>query len=456
MNRIYRNCLLAAISAAALLAQPPVQPVPPAPPEPPVPPVVDRLSERINERVQEQMERAREDMDRARVKMEDMRLDIEPLAGMHFDIEPMLLAQKLFSEQDARFRVHDLMDHANDRYSRGLDALDQRNYERALTSFDEYYRDMNGKKDSRADGALYWKAYTLNKLGRRDEATATLAQLEKNYPSSRWLGDAKALQLEVSQGAGRGASPEAQSDEDLKLLALGGLVHTDPERAVPLLEKLLADPKTSPRLKSRALFVLAETRNPKAGTIIAGYAKSGGNPDVQLKAVEYLGVFNTKENLQALSEIYASAGDPAVKRAVLRGYLFGKDKDHLLATAKSESNAELRQEAIRDLGALGAHVELAQMYPSETNADIRRTIIRSLSSKREKSADTLASLYSSETDKKLKGEILRSLHSQNAAKQLVDIAHKETDPGLKQEAVRELSNMRSKEAQDYMLELLSK
>ena len=65
-------------------------------------------------------------------------------------------------------------------------------------------------------------------------------------------------------------------------------------------------------------------------------------------------------------------------------------------------------------------------------------------------------MYAGESDKKLKGEILRSLHSQNAAKQLVDIARKETDPALKQDAVRELSNMRTKEAQDYMVELLSK
>jgi hypothetical protein len=52
--------------------------------------------------------------------------------------------------------------------------------------------------------------------------------------------------------------------------------------------------------------------------------------------------------------------------------------------------------------------------------------------------------------------MLHALRNQNAAKQLVDIARKETDPTLKQEAVRDLANMRSKEAQDYMMELLSK
>jgi HEAT repeat protein len=99
---------------------------------------------------------------------------------------------------------------------------------------------------------------------------------------------------------------------------------------------------------------------------------------------------------------------------------------------------------------------LAQHYPSQSDANVKREIIRSFASKREKSADTLVSLYSAESDKNLRREMLRSLHAQGAAKQLVDIARKETDPGLKQEAVRELSNMHSKESQDYMMELLSK
>src|SRR4029453_9568525 len=114
---------------------------------------------------------------------------------------------------------------------------------------------------------------------------------EKSYPASRWLNDARGLQLEVKQASGQGGSPESQTDEDLKLIAINSLMNSDAERMVPLLEKLLADPKASPRLKSRALFVLGQSRNPHAGDIIARYAKSTGNPDVQLKAVEYLGIF---------------------------------------------------------------------------------------------------------------------------------------------------------------------
>jgi hypothetical protein len=43
-----------------------------------------------------------------------------------------------------------------------------------------------------------------------------------------------------------------------------------------------------------------------------------------------------------------------------------------------------------------------------------------------------------------------------SAKGLVEIARKETNPELKREAVQMLSNMKSKEATDYLMELISK
>jgi TolA-binding protein len=425
------------------------------------------IAQQAREQAQELAEQAREQAravaDEARemaaAKAAEWRLNLD------INLDPMLLAQKVTTEvqKEVESKVESKiwekgrfsLSRSRDLYNRGMDALDQRNYERALRDFDEYIRNAGDKKDMRTDGALYWKAYTLNKLGRRDEALAALAQLEKNYPSSRWQNDAKALKLEVNQGSGQ-VSPESQSDEELKLLAINSLMNTDPERVVPLLEKLLADPKSSPRLKSKALFVLAQSRSPKAGEIIARYAKGAGNPDVQLKAVEYLGIYGSNENIKLLSDIYAGNSDPAVKRSVLRAYMIAKDRDRLLPVAKSDPNVELRLEAIRYLGGMGAHAELAQIYPGESNAQIRKSIIQSLSSKREKSPELLAGMYASESDKGLKREILHSMRSQGAAKQLVDVARKETDPQLKQEAVRELSMMHSKEATDYMMELLNK
>jgi tetratricopeptide (TPR) repeat protein len=309
-------------------------------------------------------------------------------------------------------------------YESGKNALDNHNYERAVEIFDKVIDAKN--PSSRADGARYWKAYALNKLGKRDEALATLAELSKQFPQSNWLNDAKALQAEVQQAKGQPVSPENQADEDLKLYAINALINSDADRAVPLLETLLANPKMSPRLKERALFVLAQSRSDKAHDIVGRYAKGGSNPDLQLMAVQYLGTYRSKESRQLLSEVYASVNDVNVKRAVLRSYEMSRDVEHLTAIAKSEQNVELRREAVRQLG---------NLHDDQGTA-------------------TLVSIYASESDKDIKSEILNSLASQGAVKQLIECARKESDPELKRTAVRRLGDMRSKEALDFIAELL--
>ncbi|MGA3187862.1 MAG: tetratricopeptide repeat protein [Bryobacteraceae bacterium] len=311
-------------------------------------------------------------------------------------------------------------------YESGKNALDNHNYEKAVEIFEKV---INARTPStRADGAYYWKAYALNKLGKRDEALAALADLSKQFPQSSWLNDAKALGAEVQQAKGQPVSPENQADEDLKLYAINALINSDADRAVPLLEGLLGNPKMSPRLKERALFVLAQSQSEKAHDIVGRYAKGGSNPDLQLTAVQYLGTYRSKESRQLLYEVYGSVSDVNVKRAVLRSFEISRDVDHLTAIAKSEQNVDLRREAIRQLGNMHVDQEIAN----------------------------LVSLYSSESDREIKIEILNSLANQGAVKQMIDCARKESDPELKKVAVRRLGEMKSKEALDFIAELLSK
>ncbi len=309
-------------------------------------------------------------------------------------------------------------------YESGKQALDNHNYEKAVEIFNKVIDSKT--PSSRADGAYYWKAYALNKLGKRDEALAALAELAKQFPQSSWLNDAKALQAEVQQGKGQPVSPENQADEDLKLYAINALINSDADRAVPLLEGLLSNPKMTPRLKERALFVLAQSRSDKAHEIVGRYAKGGSNPDLQLTAVQYLGTYRSKESRQLLSEVYGSVSDVNVKRAVLRSFEMSRDIEHLAAIAKSEQNVELRREAIRQLGNIRDDQAVA----------------------------SLVSVYGSESDKNIKTEILNSLGNQGAAKQIIECARKESDPELKKVAVRRLSEMRSKEATDFLMEIL--
>jgi hypothetical protein len=305
-------------------------------------------------------------------------------------------------------------------YESGQGALDRSQWNSALTDFTE----VANRGGSRADGALYWKAYALNKLGRRDEALAAIAELRKSYASSRWLDDANALEIEVKQAAGQNVSPEGQPDEELKLMALNALVNSDPDRALPLLENLLKSSQ-SLRLKERALFVLAQSNAPRAQELLQQIGKGGGNPDLQLKAIQYMGTVGRKQGGgQPLFDIYSAATDENVKRATLRALLTAGDTDHLLQVAKNEKSPELKAEAVRYLAG-----------KAETG-------------------DALASLWTAEQDQQVKRAILDSLTGQRNAKALVTLARNEKDPAMKRQIVQRISTMQSKEATDYLMELL--
>lgn len=310
----------------------------------------------------------------------------------------------------------------NDDYRSGQSAIDRRDFELAIKRFDRVIID----KSTRTDGAMYWKAYSLYKLGRRPDAQAVLADLEKQFPQSRWLNDARALAAEVRASTGQGTPPESETDEELKLLAMNSLMQQDADRAIPLLEKVLAEPKNSPNLKGRAIFVLAQSKSPKARQIVMTYAKGGSNPDAQLRAIEYLGSFRSDESSQTLSEVYAATTDPAVKRTVLRGLMVAKAKDRLVQIAKSDQDTAMRGEAIRYLGIMqGAEVDLAALYKSESNMDLKKSIIQ-------------------------------ALFTQQAAKQLVELARAETNPDLRREIVRLLTMIKSKDSADYLEDLIKK
>ena len=150
----------------------------------------------------------------------------------------------------------------------GLRALDARQWDKAVSSF-EASADRNGPT---ADAALYWKAYAENRAGSADEALETIAALRHKYPSSRWIRDARALEVEVRGKTGAPISPGAESDEDLKVIAINSLMQSDPDKAFPILEKLVKG-NNSPKIQEKALFVLTQSSSPDAHKLLSEIAR---------------------------------------------------------------------------------------------------------------------------------------------------------------------------------------
>ncbi len=379
-------------------------------------------------------------------------------------------------------RMHERSQRAEEAYERGTAALDEGRWDRALTMFDDVCRHGG----SRCDGALYWKAYGLGRLGRRPEAQAALAELRKSHPQSRWLGEAKALELELQQASGKPANqnPQSGDDEELKLLALNNLMNTDSEKALPLLESFLKTNR-SPRLQDRALFVLSQSDSPRAREVLVAVAKGAQNPDLQGRAVKYLGMSGDPTSLKTLGEVYATA-EVSLRRQILHAFLVADDKARVLEAARSEKSPELRREAINLLGAMGAVGELQQLYRTETSFDLRRALLDSdiaadasgaliEAAKTEKDArlrlaavrnlgaldeketgPALVSLYAAEGDADVRRAVLDAFTAQGNCEAMVKIARGEKDPKLRRTLVERLGVMECKGATDFLLEILNK
>ena len=410
------------------------------------------LEEQVRQREQSARDRERE---RERVEQERERTE-----------------QERERAQQSRERFENL-------YEQGQNAIERAQWPRAI----ERFTVLVDAKAPRADAALYWRAYSLDKLNRQADALTSVAELLKGYPSSRWIADARALEIQVRQRAGQPVSPDVQADEELKLFAIQGLQHQDPEQAIPMLEKLLQG-TSSPRIKERALFVLAQSNAARARQVMTAVARGGSNPDLQMKAIRYIGMNASQPNRQLLGEIYTSSTDIDVKRQVLRAYMMSNDRERVLAAATSEKSPQLRAEAVRQLGMMGARDEVWQLYQKEPDAQVRSQIIQGLFMAgdsthllevanndanpdlrrraiqhlgmmgRDRTGDAILNIYNRQTDVGVKEAAIDALFIQQNAETLVALARKETDRDLKRRIVSKLALMQSPAARDYMLELL--
>jgi HEAT repeat protein len=164
------------------------------------------------------------------------------------------------------------------------------------------------------------------------------------------------------------------------------------------------------------------TSNDKAR--ILALAKGEKDEALRAEAVRQLGVMRGGAEL---SELYTSEQSPEVKKQILQGMFVANYPDKLIELAKTEKDPDLRKMAIRNLG---------NMRHTETS-------------------DALVSIYTADASLDVRKTIVNALFVQNNGKALVDLARAEKNVEMKKDIVSKLSIMpKSKEAQDYLLELL--
>lgn len=146
--------------------------------------------------------------------------------------------------------------------------------------------------------------------------------------------------------------------EELALAAMEGLMAQPPERALPIIKKVLSGSQST-LIKKRALFVLSQIETPEAGEILLQTSRAA-DPALRSEAIRSIGIGGNQKSLAGLLEVYKT-GDDAVKKQVLEAWMIAGRKEEVYQAAVSAKSEEEASEAIHMLSVMGAVDELRKL-----------------------------------------------------------------------------------------------
>lgn len=273
---------------------------------------------------------------------------------------------------------------ANDKspYAIGTRAMNEHRWQEAIRAFDK----VIAAKDKRSDAALYWKAYSLNKLQHDSDAAAICNTLHAQYPNSSWNKDCDVLSInndihfnfrdKMAQDMNIHVHPDIHIDPidipninvdiknnpDIKILALNSLLNQDPAKAIPALRDILNGDQPI-GIKKHAIFVLAQSKSPEAQAMLHDAVTGKMDPELQRQAIMMMAVFQGKRDNDTLAEIYRTTSDRQTKRSIISALFITHDAPHLVELARSEKDLDLKRSIVSQLAIM--HDKAATDYMME-------------------------------------------------------------------------------------------
>jgi HEAT repeat protein len=417
-------------------------------------------------------------------------------------------------------------DPADSLYRIAREALSNGDYKRAA----ELFRQIADRypKSEYAGSALYWQAFSLQRNGRTEDlrnAKSVLESLNERYPSAM-RGDASTLRTRIcgdlarrgdeacaaeiartadperrgtTRGAQSSACPSGDQDSDDRIAALNALLQMNSERAVPILEKVLARrDECSTQLRRKAVFLLSQKRGAETADALMKVAQTDPDAEVREQAVFWLGQTGSPRAVELMEGILRSSKDDKLKDRAL--FSLGQSNSSRAAQilrdyAASESEPEsLRDRAIFSLGQRRSEENatfLRGLYGRIKNETLKDRILFSLSQQRglgnERwlmdvatnenestkmrkqalfwaaqngvSIDDLAALWNRMPSRDMREQLI-FLYSQSrspaAVDRLLDIAKNEKDRELRQKAIFWLSQSRDPRVTKFLEDLINR
>jgi HEAT repeat protein len=172
------------------------------------------------------------------------------------------------------------------------------------------------------------------------------------------LAASSAALAQTVNESNRTSKSKPSEQESLALAAMEGLMQQPPERALPIIKKVLAGTQTT-LIKKRALFVLSQIDSQEADDILLQTARSA-DPALRTEAIRSIGIGGHDKSLAALQTVYAG-GDADVKKQVLHAWMIADRKAEVYQAALNAKSEDEAGEAIHMLSVMGAVDELRKL-----------------------------------------------------------------------------------------------
>lgn len=327
------------------------------------------------------------------------------------------------------------------------DSITDGEWAKAQEKFDEYVKSYPNEKN--IDAALYWQAYALHKLGRYDQARATVDRLLQKYPNSSWRDDARVLLAQAPGSAamldslvtsaravttiapiieqplvytptfslppvpiapGQGPQgpvlwsgpadlalgPAADDDPcEFKIVVLQALFQTDLERGITAAtDWLKPGSNQTVRCKSAALTLLGRNGGNAVTPVILGVARNETDIKLRARAVSSLGPMNDDSVIDPLRDFALNAQENEIVEAAV--YALSQQSAERALTAlsdialrgKSVTQRKMAISLISTRPGEPAVDALFRIYDADQSIDIRRAVISGFANRKSERAGT--------------------------------------------------------------------
>ncbi len=154
--------------------------------------------------------------------------------------------------------------------------------------------------------------------------------------------------------------------DELKITAIEILISAPPERALPIVTKVLQG-NHSNEVKESALFILSQIETPEAQALLLDTARQSEG-ELREEAIQMIGIGGDPTAMAGLMEIYASGNEDA-REAVLEAYLIADDVQAVYEIAVAAETEDEYEEAVEMLGVMDAMDELRKLLETRGSSE---------------------------------------------------------------------------------------